>query len=582
MFNTQINNRLKDMKGCSLPFGGVSIIVIGDLFQLPPVMDGYVFKDYDNFEYGILAPNMWKELFRMLELTEIMRQKESKEFAELLNRLREGKHTNKDILKLKERLIQQNDPSYPMNAPHLFIQNAKVNEFNDKAHHALAGTKYSIKARDSVIGANSNELREKILKTVPSDPRKTKQFHSILNIAVGERTEISLNSRTGDGIANGSGNVVKLVQVIQTGKPSGIVSVEFDHPHVGEKTRYDNKNLYVSGIQPTWTPIKPVTAQFAVGRNQSVQVLRKQFPLQPAAAKTIHRSQGDTETKIVVNFETKKTIPHIHYVGLSRVTTIEGLFITNLCEEKIGVSEDVQMEMKELRTRRKLNLCISPIYKTDAVAFKVCFLNARSLHKHIKDICNDLNYSSTDVNIFSETRFSSFDVMDDYVIDGYKLFRNDAVASGNVRPYGGTAVYSRLDFYPDYPYIFNTNGIEITVLRFILFPQITIIAIYRSPRISVTQLCHTMRNILRSLPTVHNIFIGDFNLNWLNEQERASLYNVFTKQFDYKQLVSCCTTDNKTCIDHIFTNLPHSNVKAGVLETYFSDHKAVYVLINPF
>lgn len=45
MFNVQINNRLKDIKGSSLSFGGVSIIGIGDLFQLGPVMDGYIFKD---------------------------------------------------------------------------------------------------------------------------------------------------------------------------------------------------------------------------------------------------------------------------------------------------------------------------------------------------------------------------------------------------------------------------------------------------------------------------------------------------------------------------------------------------------
>ena len=44
MFNTQINNRLKDLKGCALPFSGVSIIAIGDLFQLPPVMDRYILK----------------------------------------------------------------------------------------------------------------------------------------------------------------------------------------------------------------------------------------------------------------------------------------------------------------------------------------------------------------------------------------------------------------------------------------------------------------------------------------------------------------------------------------------------------
>ena len=78
-----------------------------------------------------------------------MRQRESKEFAALLNRLRVGKHTQEDILKLKQRLIQQNDSNYPMDVPHLSIQNAKVNEFNDRAHHAISGTKYSIKAHDN-------------------------------------------------------------------------------------------------------------------------------------------------------------------------------------------------------------------------------------------------------------------------------------------------------------------------------------------------------------------------------------------------------------------------------------------------
>lgn len=50
-----------------------------------------------------------------------------------------------------------------------------------------------------------------------------------------------------------------------------------------------NRQLHVQGIDPTWTLIKPVTAQFAVGRTRSVhKVVRKQFPLRPAAAKTIH------------------------------------------------------------------------------------------------------------------------------------------------------------------------------------------------------------------------------------------------------------------------------------------------------
>ena len=65
MFTVQINNRLKDIKGSKEDFGGVSIIGIGDLFQLPPVFDGYIFNDIQNSEYSILVPNLWKKYFKM-------------------------------------------------------------------------------------------------------------------------------------------------------------------------------------------------------------------------------------------------------------------------------------------------------------------------------------------------------------------------------------------------------------------------------------------------------------------------------------------------------------------------------------
>ena len=155
-------------------------------------MYGYVFKDMDNTDYGILAPNLWQEYFNMFELHEIMRQRESKDFAEMLNRLREGKHTTEDVMKFKERIIEPNSCHDPKDVPHLFIQNAKVNEFNDRAHCAISGAKYSIKAYDGVIRAESQELRDQIMKQIPSDPRKTKLLHSMLNVAVGEKTEISL------------------------------------------------------------------------------------------------------------------------------------------------------------------------------------------------------------------------------------------------------------------------------------------------------------------------------------------------------------------------------------------------------
>ena len=150
MFAIQLNNKLKDIKGCREDFGGVSIIAIGDLFQLEPVMDAYIFKDLKNVDYAVLSPSLWHKLFKMFELDEIMRQRDSKLFAELLNRLREGKHTAADIAKLKERVIQK-DINNPIDAPHLFIQNAKVEEFNQRAHNAATGNKFTINAQESVM-----------------------------------------------------------------------------------------------------------------------------------------------------------------------------------------------------------------------------------------------------------------------------------------------------------------------------------------------------------------------------------------------------------------------------------------------
>ena len=583
MFNVQVNNRLKDIKGSKDDFGGVSIIAIGDLFQLQPVMDGYIFKDLDNSEYSILAPNLWQKHFKMFELHEIMRQRESKVFAEILNRLREGNHTIDDIVKLKERIFDENtECNLLMDIPHLFIQNKKVNDFNEKVHHAAKGEKYTIKSQDSVIGANSSELRDKIMKQIPDDPRKTKQIVSNLHLAEGERTELAMNIRTEDGMTNGAGNVVKKVQLHQKDKPSGIIWVLFDHADVGEKTRYDNKHLYVQGIQSTWTPIKPITTQFAVGRNRTAQVVRKQFPLRPAAAKTIHRSQGDTESRIVVNFDTTRAIPHIHYVGLSRVTTIEGLHITNLCENKIAVSPHVQTEMKRLRNSGRLNLSVLPLYTANSIPLKICYLNARSLHRHIEDIRKDLNYSSTDISIFSETRFTHSDHDSMYTIDGYSLFRNDGQSNNTTRPFGGTAVYSSIQFIPGHPYCFNRNGVEMTIIKCMYLPHITIIGIYRSPKVAITQFCIALRQVLSHTTTQYNVFIGDFNLNWLNETDRVPLYNLFITEHNYRQLVSLYTTDNKTAIDHIYTNLPESQVQLHLLETYFSDHKSICALINCF
>ena len=170
------------------------MVLVFDMNYEPkkPVMDSYVFKDIDNSEYGVLAPNLWHQYFKMFELQEIMRQRESKTFAEILNRLREGKQTKQDILVFKQRIVAEN--STFLDIPHLFIENSQVDAFNDKVHNSAPGIKFTIQAQDSVIGASSAELREKILKQIPvNDPKKTKQLITNLCITEGERTEVAIN-----------------------------------------------------------------------------------------------------------------------------------------------------------------------------------------------------------------------------------------------------------------------------------------------------------------------------------------------------------------------------------------------------
>ena len=82
----------------------VHFLFVGDLFQLRPVMNDWIFKDLSisakeafmkknkELKYDELSKNIWKENVRMYELTEIMRQKDDQKWAKALNLIREGNH----------------------------------------------------------------------------------------------------------------------------------------------------------------------------------------------------------------------------------------------------------------------------------------------------------------------------------------------------------------------------------------------------------------------------------------------------------------------------------------------------------
>ena len=78
---------MQQLTGTKAVFGGLSVIAVGDLYQLKLVGGKLICLDLEKGASS-LARNLWKELFKMYELVDIMRQKDDLDFAHLLNRLR--------------------------------------------------------------------------------------------------------------------------------------------------------------------------------------------------------------------------------------------------------------------------------------------------------------------------------------------------------------------------------------------------------------------------------------------------------------------------------------------------------------
>ena len=103
--------RFREIFGIGMTFGDLHVIVVGDFFQMAPVRDSYVFKD-DFKDYGPLSPNLWKDHFYIYTLTEIMHQKDEKQFCEVLNRLRIGELMESDNALFMSRIVKKSDSHY--------------------------------------------------------------------------------------------------------------------------------------------------------------------------------------------------------------------------------------------------------------------------------------------------------------------------------------------------------------------------------------------------------------------------------------------------------------------------------------
>ena len=525
----EIHKRLQQIKGVSddKVFGGVSILAVGDLYQLPPVGQAPLFSTvsdcYAQF-YG--SGSLWVDHFLMIELTEVMRQRGDRTFSELLCRVRTNSCTSDDIRTLKSREIAADAVNYPTQALHVYRLNANVDTRNILMLNNLApqSAQYTIKAIDSVAGQTSH-----ISLSSLSDKRsETGGLHSTLKLAIGARVMLTANLDVSDGLVNGArGEVVHVV----TNNNSEVTSVlvKFDNNRVGLKSIQTSPHR---ARFPHAVPlIKYEVVFFAKGKRGS-EIKRLQFPLTLAWATTIHKVQGLTLDEIVVDMKGGRFSPGQAHVAFSCVKTLEGLHIVN--SKAIKKSIDVEIEM--VRLTSNLLQPVSEVSCDPSSHVTIALLNVRSILAKLPDIRADKSLRSAGILCFCETWLNASQPSP-VLLDDQIDIRCDRVTCDNK---GGVLICVPSQMNPSNIQRFATNDIE-AVSATIHVPNagnMQIAVVYRSPSVPQAVLITVLSRLLRhmTLCNIPCVILGDFNEDILYHQNPAILR--FMSSFSSRASVS--------------------------------------------
>ena len=576
-----IDTRLQQLTGSKAAFGGLSVIAVGDLYQLKPVNDFLICLDLKEGASS-LARNLWKELFTMYELVDIMRQKDDLAFAQLLNRLRVNEMTEEDKQKLQTRVFDRDTGDYPKDAVHLFARNVYVKKHNDNILSQLPGEKFVIPCHDNVVSANIPAKEcQRLINSLPDDYSNTGQLMKSLTVVVGMIVVHTANVDVEDGLTNGATGVVKQIdfRMEGTNRPS-IIWVLFDDPRVGRTTREKYRKLYNSSINADWTPVFDVQRTFILNYKAYQRI---QFPLTPASGKSVWKAEGATVDRVVVDLSQEKTvrkIPHIHYVALSRVKRLKDLYILNMNEASMALDDDVNVEMHRLRTEAVLELCYVPLYKTDPGKIKIAFNNARSLHKHFRDVEFEPNVLAADAIGFAETRLCRRDENVHYALKRFRLIRlDDAEKESGNRPHHGLALYVK-----EYFQIQKVVKMQCKSFEFIFAGKysiqrgyVQVVVLYKYPRSSQTDFRKDIHHHLRPVIdlNVRLVILGDFNIQI--DCVNTEFVKVMETSFRCRQQIKQSTTDSGSILDLIFSNC---EAFCDVVEAYWTDHKLIYCAID--
>ncbi len=298
-----INEVLREVRECNDPFGGIQVIFIGDFFQLPPVE-----KEGEIRHYCFDSP-VWDKLgLKNVVLKKNYRQNEEN-FITALAHMRENCLEVEDIELLKTRCVENEDADIL----HIFSTNEEANRYNFAKFNMIDEPVKLFYAENGVYRGSKlvtegfTESENYILEIFSKNCRAEKE----IALKLGARVMLLVNMDFNKGLINGACGVIQ-------GFNQDTISIKFDNGIVTNIPKHKFEYYY----------------------NERVVAERMQYPLKLAYGITIHKSQGMTLDRLVVDcariFERGQS-----YVAMSRVKTLEGLYLKNFEPEKVLVDNRV-------------------------------------------------------------------------------------------------------------------------------------------------------------------------------------------------------------------------------------------------
>ena len=332
-----INRRCKQATGIAEScFGGINIILVGDLGQLPPV-SGKVLYDVNPInELESEGYFLYSQFCTVIELTRNERVKgqnfDRYQFCELLARVRDGEVSVSDWQLLLTRTATNCvDVNSFSNALRLSYGNKQVAEDNFN----------SLKAMNIPIAKCVTIHSKPLAARLSADD--IGGLTPCLFLCVNARVMLTRNLWTEVGLCNGAlGSVRNIIYAEGIFPPSlpAAVFIQFD-TYTGPSFIHDIPNC---------VPIAPLSNS---SETHGPNFERTQFPLKLAWAITIHKSQGLTLPKVWIDLGRKEQSPGLSYVALSRVRALEDLMIEPMSLDRLqDIKKNKRIQYRKVEEQR--------------------------------------------------------------------------------------------------------------------------------------------------------------------------------------------------------------------------------------